>query len=152
MSRTVEVIGEVTLQPDDAAELWRDARRWSAFVEGFQRIETMAENWPEPGAKLVWDSGASGRGRVTEKVSENAPTRFATKVYEDRLYGTQAASFAPNTEGGADVTLSLEYELTNNNPFKAAADLLFIRRALRDALRRTLRRFAVEAEEHARLR
>ena len=152
MSRTVAVTGDVALQPDEAAELWRDPGRWSAFVEGFQRIETKAESWPQPGAKLVWDSSASGRGRVTEKVAENAPTRFATKVYEDRLYGTQAATFVPNSDGGADMTLSLEYELTNNNPFNAVADLLFIRRALRDALRRTLRRFAVEAEEHARLR
>jgi hypothetical protein len=32
------------------------------------------------------------------------------------------------------------------------ADVLFVRRALRDALRRTLRRFAVEAEEEAGLR
>jgi hypothetical protein len=32
------------------------------------------------------------------------------------------------------------------------ADALFIRRALRDALRRTVGRFAVEAEEEAGLR
>ena len=50
------------------------------------------------------------------------------------------------------MTLSLEYELTGDNPFKAVLDLLFVRRALRDALRRTLRRYAVEAEEEARLR
>jgi hypothetical protein len=37
-------------------------------------------------------------------------------------------------------------------PFRAVADLLYIRRALRDALVRSLRRFAVEAEEDAGLR
>ena len=152
MTRTVEAAGRVVLQPDEAAALWRDPRRWSAFVEGFQRLESVAGDWPEPGAKLVWDSAPGGRGRVTEKVVESGPARFATKVFEDRLFGTQAAAFAPDTEGGAQVMLSLEYELTGDNPLKGVTDLLFIRRALRDALGRTLRRFAVEAEEEARLR
>ena len=89
---------------------------------------------------------------MTEKVSRNDPTRFATKVYEDRLHGTQTAAFTPNADGGADVELSLEYQLTSGNPFSALVDLLFIRRAVRDALRRTLRRFAVEAQEEAGLR
>ena len=152
MSRTVEAAGRVALQPDEAAALWRDPRRWSAFVEGFQRIEEVGQTWPEPGAKLIWDSGPGGRGRVTEKVAENGPTRFATKVYEDRLYGTQTAWFKPDADGGAEVHLSLQYELTGDNLFNPVTDMLFIRRALRDALGRTLRRFAVEAQEEAELR
>ena len=48
--------------------------------------------------------------------------------------------------------LTLEYELARGGPFRGLADALFIRRALRDALRRTVRRFAVEAEEEAGLR
>ena len=152
MSRTVEAAGTVALQPDEAAALWRDPRRWSAFVEGFQRIEELGAQWPEPGAKLVWDSGAGGRGRVTEKVADSGATRFVTKVYEDRLYGTQTATFVPDAHGGASMHLSLEYELTGDNPLNAVTDLLFIRRALRDALGRTLNRFAVEAQEEAGLR
>lgn len=152
MGRTVEAAGRVDLQPDAAAALWRDPARWSAFVEGFQRIEELGGEWPEPGARVVWNSGPGGRGRVTEKVAENGPTRFATKVYEDRLYGTQSAEFVPDADGGAQVRLSLEYELAGENPLNAVTDLLFIRRALRDALRRTLRRFAIEAEEEAGLR
>jgi hypothetical protein len=148
----VEAAGRVALQPDEAAALWRDPRRWSAFVEGFQRIEELGQTWPEPGAKLIWDSGPGGRGRVTEKVAENGPTRFATKVYEDRLYGTQTAWFKPDADGGAEVHLSLQYELTGDNLFNPVTDMLFIRRALRDALGRTLRRFAVEAQEEAELR
>lgn len=149
---TVRATGAVALQPDEAAELWRDPRRWPAFVEGFQRIEDLGAAWPEPGAKLVWDSGAGGRGRVTEKVAESGPARFATKVYEDRLLGTQTAAFVPNAGGGADMELTLEYALTGENPLSPLVDLLFIRRALRDALRRTVTRFAVEAEEETRLR
>ena len=96
--------------------------------------------------------GGRGRGRVTEKVSRSDPTRFATKVYEDRLYGTQTAVFTPGADGGATMELSLEYQLTGDNPLKAVLDLLFVRRAVRDALRRTVRRYAVEAEEEAGLR
>jgi hypothetical protein len=61
------------------------------------------------------------------------------------------------TEGDAseadasEVELSLEYELARYGPLRGLADALFIRRALRDALRRTLYRFAIEAEEEAGL-
>ena len=56
------------------------------------------------------------------------------------------------SEGGARVELSLEYTLTRYGPLGAVADAIFIRRALRDSLRRTLTRFAVEAEDEAGLR
>jgi hypothetical protein len=56
------------------------------------------------------------------------------------------------SEGGSRAELSLEYELTKYGPLSAAADALFIRRAIRDMLRRTLFRFSVEAEEEAGLR
>jgi hypothetical protein len=49
------------------------------------------------------------------------------------------------------VGLELEYELTKSGPLAALTDVLFIRRALTDALRRTLRRFGVEAAEEAAL-
>ena len=67
--------------------------------------------------------------------------------------GTQTISFEP-AEGGTRVALELRYELqpttwARQGPIGKLADVLFIRRALRDALRRTLRRFAIEAEEEA---
>jgi hypothetical protein len=49
------------------------------------------------------------------------------------------------------VELSLEYTLTKYGPLGALADVIFIRRALRDSLRRTLTRFGVEAREDAEL-
>ena len=52
---------------------------------------------------------------------------------------------------GSEAELSLEYELAKYGPLRGVADALFIRRALRDMLRRTLRRFAIEAEEEASL-
>ena len=50
------------------------------------------------------------------------------------------------------MVVELDYELTKYGPLRAVADVIFIGRALRDSLRRTLGRFAVEAEDEAGLR
>jgi hypothetical protein len=47
--------------------------------------------------------------------------------------------------------LRLDYELARGGPLRAIADVLFIRRALNQALGRTLARFATEAAEEAAL-
>ncbi len=142
---------EVALSPEAAMAVWRDTRRWSAFVEGFQRVEEQTPEWPAEGGKVVWVSGAGGRGRVTEKVKSSTPTEFRTLVFEERLVGTQTFRASEEAEGSR-VELSLEYGLTSQSPLRGITDLLFIRRALRDALGRTLRRFAVEAQDEAGLR
>jgi hypothetical protein len=126
--------------------------RWSTFVEGFARELERAPEWPAAGARVVWESTPAGRGRVTEKVVEGeGPDRFVTLVFEDRLHGTQTFRVV-ESEGGSRAELALEYELTKYGPLSALADAIFIRRAIRDSLRRTLSRFSVEAEEEAGLR
>ena len=82
---------------------------------------------------------------------ESGVRRFATRIYEERLAGIQTAEVAL-AEGGSRVELRLDYELAAGGPLRAVADFLFVRRALRDALIRSLRRFAVEAEDDAGLR
>ena len=138
----------VPLEPRRALALWCDVRRWPTFVEGLVRIAEPSSGWPEPGSKVVWESGPGGRGRVTEKVVESGAALVRTQVYEDALVGEQAVSFEP-AEEGARMELRLDYELAQSGPLRGVADVLFIRRALRDSLRRTLGRFAVEAEEEA---
>ena len=132
--------------------LWSDVRRWPSFVEGLARVGEPTGGWPEPGAKVVWESGPGGRGRVTEKVVERSGGRFATQVFEERLVGRQTAGFEAAGEGATRVALELRYELAREGPLGALTDALFIRRALGDSLVRTLRRFAVEAEDEAGLR
>jgi hypothetical protein len=141
----------VPLPPESAVRLWADVRRWPSFVEGFARVVESSPDWPAEGAKVVWESGPTGRGRVTEKVVASDGARLATRVSEERLQGVQRATFAPAPQGST-AAVELEYELTNQGPLRALADVLFIRRAVRDSLRRTLLRFAVEAEEEAGLR
>ncbi len=145
--RTVGAETEIALPPQDALELWTTTDRWATFVEGFARVVERDDAWPGEGGKLVWETSPQGRGRVTEKVLERGPGIIRTRVFEDRLQGIQTARF----EEGR-FRLMLEYELTGGGPLRAVTDVLFIGRAVRDMLRRTVRRFAVEAEEEAALR
>jgi hypothetical protein len=150
--RIARAEGEVVLTPEAALRLWTDPNRWSTFMEGFARIVERDPEWPAEGARLVWESVPAGRGKVTEKVVEPpASDRFASRVFEERLVGVQTFR-AAESEGGSRVELSLEYTLTKYGPLGAVADVIFIRRALRDSLRRTLFRFKIEAEEEAGLR
>jgi hypothetical protein len=149
--RTARAGAAVPLSPAAALELWRDVERWPSFVEGFARRLELSPDWPAEGARVVWESSPDGRGRVTETVVEYETDRFSTQVFEEALMGTQTLRVAPGPDG-AEVELTLDYELAKYGPLAGLADAIFIRRALRDALRRTLFRFGVEAEEEAELR
>jgi hypothetical protein len=143
----------VVLDPEQTLGLWTTPERWPSFVEGFGHMLQLDPAWPQAGSKAVWDSIPGGRGRVTELVLERGERRLVTQVFEDALAGTQTFAVEPGpADGGSIVELTLEYELTRSGPFTGLSDAIFIRRALRDALRRTLRRFAVEADEEAGLR
>lgn len=139
----------VDLDPERAFALWVDLSRWASFVDGFAHVERVDDSWPAEGAKLRWRSVPAGRGLVTERVVASEPgRRFVTQVLEDRMTGAQAVAFTPD-EDGSLVEIELDYQLANKGPLSAITDVLFIRRALTDALRRTLRRFATEAAEDA---
>ena len=150
--RTARAQADLVLTPEAALRLWTEVDRWPSFVEGFARPVDRSPEWPRAGARLVWESTPAGRGRVTEKVMEaEGPDRFVTQVFEERLHGVQTFRVG-ESEGGSRAELALEYQLTKYGPLSAVADVIFIRRAIRDSLRRTLSRFAVEAEEEAGLR
>ena len=149
--RTASAEAEVRLAPEAALRLWTDLSRWPTFVEGFARVIEVDPGWPGEGSRVIWESIPSGRGRVTEKVIESSTGQFATMVFEDRLSGRQALR-AIESESGARLELALEYTLTSYGPLGPLADAIFIRRALRDSLRRTIQRFEVEADEEAGLR
>jgi polyketide cyclase/dehydrase/lipid transport protein len=150
--RTARAETDLVLTPEAALRLWTDVDRWPSFVEGFAHALERAPDWPAAGSRVVWESTPAGRGRVTERAVEGkGPDRFVTQVFEERLNGTQTFRVV-ESEPGSRAELSLEYELTKYGPLSAVADVIFIRRAIRDSLRRTLRRFSVEAEEEAGLR
>jgi polyketide cyclase/dehydrase/lipid transport protein len=142
----------VPLAPEPAFDLWTDLTRWATFVDGFGHVERVDGGWPAEGAKLVWRSGPAGRGVVTERVVASEPgVRLVTQVFEERMRGAQAVIFEPVDDGSTRMDMELDYTLTRSGPLSGVTDFLFIRRALTDALRRTLRRFALEATEESRL-
>lgn len=136
---------EVDGQMSEAEGLWYDLDRWPSFVDGFARVVRREGDWPQPGSRIVWDSVRDGRGRVSERVTAYEVRAAQTVDVEDpRMTGTQTVSFAPAGEGRCRVTLELSYRLKQGGPLAPAVDALFVRRAVRDALGRTLSRFARE--------
>jgi len=119
-------------------ELWYDLARWPAFVDGFAAVVEQDAGWPRRGT-LIWDSHPGGRGRVTERVTRFEPRSGQDLDVEDpTMTGAQRLRFAPGV-----VALELDYRLKGHG---RVLDLLFVRRAMRDSLRRTVDRFAFEVE------
>lgn len=138
--------------PVEAVEdLWLDSARWSAWLDGFGRVVSLDAQWPSEGAVLVWESRPGGRGRVRERVAgRESAERHALEVEDEQLEGTQTVAFRAG-EQGVLVELVLAYELKERNPFTGLVDLLYIRRALRASLQRSLARFAQERIADAEL-
>ena len=129
---------------DEAARLWFDLARWSSFVDGFGVLARNEGDWPHAGTRIVWDSLRNGRGRVVERVVEYEPqVTQLVRVEDPALTGTQRVRLHA-LDGGCEITLELAYELKRPGFGGVLINLFFVRRSLGDALRRTLRRFAVE--------
>lgn len=143
---------ELRSSAEAVEQLWSDPARWPAFVDGFDRVVEQDPSWPAIGSRLVWASHPGGRGRVTEKVIGFEPgVELVVEQSDDQLSGLQRLAFAPVPDAHGDpsgwrvgVALELDYALLRKGPFMVVADPLFVRRALRDSLRRTLERMARE--------
>lgn len=136
---SVEVPGPVA----EAEALWYDLRRWPAWIDGFGAVHRRDDDWPRRGT-LVWDSKPAGRGRVVEHVVAYEPrVGQVAEIEDEKITGRQEVAFTPAGDA-THVELALEYRLKRTGIVMPLVDLLFIRRAQRDALRRTLTRFARE--------
>jgi hypothetical protein len=145
MIRPVRRVHASTVVPgraEEAEALWLDPVRWASWVDGFAHVQLLDEGWPDPGTRLRWVSVPRGRGLVAERVIGRQPARSLTlEVEDEKLTGTQTVTFAPGDDE-VRVTLTLDYELKDSTP--SVVDRFFVRRALRDALDRTVRRFGHE--------
>jgi hypothetical protein len=128
----------------DMEELWYDFSRWPAFMDGFDHVASIDGDWPRAGT-LIWDTHPSGRGRVVEQVTRYEARASQTSEIEDpKITGTQTVSF-----GVGAVVLELRYRLKDS---AWLMDLLFVKRAQRDSLWRTLSRFRIELQTDRELR
>jgi hypothetical protein len=128
----------------EAEALWYDPQRWPSWIDGFGHVVKVEGEWPAVGARAVWDSRPGGRGRVVERVTAyETRTGQTLEVEDETLRGAQRVAFAPVPDG-VEVALELDYELKRSNVLTPLTDALFIRRAVRDSLKRSLTRFARE--------
>ena len=105
----------------EAEELWYDPNRWAAWIDGFGHVDKLEGEWPQVGARLLWDSRPQGRGRVPERVAAYEPRSGQTLDVEDsRLFGTQSVAFEPEGDQ-VRVSLTLEYRLKTANPHRRSA-------------------------------
>jgi Polyketide cyclase / dehydrase and lipid transport len=127
----------------EAEALWYDHRRWPTFVDGLHHVARLEGDWPRAGSRVVWDSVPGGRGRVAERVVAYEPRAGQTlEVEDERMRGEQRVAFVPR-EDGVTVRLELSWTLKEPRGLPVVVDL-FVRRPQREALQRTLRRFAAE--------
>jgi hypothetical protein len=128
----------------EVEELWYDLTRWPAFMDGFDHVASVDADWPRDGT-LIWDTHPGGRGRVVEQVTRYEVRASQTAEIEDpKITGTQTVSF-----GVGAVALELDYRLKDS---AWLMDLLFVKRAQRDSLWRTLSRFRIELQTDRELR
>jgi hypothetical protein len=139
-SATISVPGRTV----DAEALWYDPHRWASWIDGFGHVIKLEGDWPNVGARLVWESPPGGRGRVMERViAYESRTGQTLEVEDETMSGRQQVQFTPAPDH-VDITLSLSYRIKDRTLITPVVDLLFVRRAMNDALRRTVTRFANE--------
>ena len=128
----------------EAEALWYDKHRWASWVDGFGHVLRIDGPWPEVGSRVMWQSPPGGRGLVQERVvAYESRTGQTLEVEDATMTGRQRVAFKPGPES-VEVTLTLDYEIKDRGPLTPVVDQLFVRRAMTDALRRTLRRFSNE--------
>lgn len=128
-----------------AEELWYDTSRWPTFIVGLAHVAKVDGDWPKVGSRVVWDAHPGGRGRVVETVTAHEARVGQTSTVEDeKIHGIQTIAFTPRDEGGVELTLTLDYRVKQEAGVPFFVDLAFVRRPMRDSLRRTLSRFARE--------
>ena len=140
----IEVPGRSVAQ---AEALWYDTARWASFVDGLAHIYAVEGEHPQAGSAVKWESFPGGRGRVLERVVAHEPGRGqVSDVQDTQMRGRQTLTFEEFDGGSVRLGLELDYELKRRSIFTPLVDMLFVRRAQGDSLRRTLIRFARELD------
>jgi polyketide cyclase/dehydrase/lipid transport protein len=130
----------------EAETAWCDTGRWHAWVEGFETLVSVSDDWPAAGAVVRWESSPAGRGAVSERVLRFEPLELVESEIEDgQVIARQLATFTP-LEDGVEVTVDFAYRIKGRSPLTPVVDALFVRRAMQSWLQTTLTRFVVELE------
>jgi hypothetical protein len=128
--------------PQAIRDLWFDARRRPSFIHDWGGV-VKQEGWPATGGILIWETRPGGDGWTREKRSSDDTVVVESEV----LYGEKRVTF-DGTDGDVVMEVTFTYKAKERTP---TWDFLFIRRGQRNALRRTLDRFAIECAAEAEL-
>jgi Polyketide cyclase / dehydrase and lipid transport len=127
-----------------AETAWCDTARWHAWVEGFETIVSVSDDWPAAGAVALWESSPAGRGSVSERVLRLEPLELIESEIEDgHVIARQLVTFTP-LQDGVEVMVDFAYRIKGRSPLTPVLDALFVRRAMQSWLQTSLNRFAVE--------
>jgi hypothetical protein len=148
VSASIVVPGRIS----DAEAIWFDVRRWPTWVDGYGHLAKAEGAWPEVGAQVQWNSPPAGRGRVVERVLRHDPrVEQVVEVEDGKIRGRQTVAFEAVGTEETRVILSLDYELKERNALTPLVDVLFVSRAMRDSIKRTLAKFANECRADGEL-
>jgi hypothetical protein len=135
-----EVRAEVVVEAPgiEAEQLWHDPSRWASWIDGFQHLSKLADDWPLAGARRVWGS----RERfVSETVSRyDAGDRLVTHLEDERISGIQRVTFETD---GVRTRVTVVLDVSPKEKL-APGQRWWLRRKLRQSLQRTLLRFTYE--------
>jgi uncharacterized membrane protein len=122
---------------------------WPEWVDQFRRVDG-SDGYPEAGGTLRWQSGASGRGTVEERVLEHRPRSLHRIAFSDpESEGELEVTFAiePGVDPAATrVTQTMSYSISGGGPLSGLIDVLFVRSQVRRSLERSLSRLRAEVE------
>jgi hypothetical protein len=130
---------ESVLVEASLAETWDayfDPAGWPEWVDAFASVIT-TDGYPLPGGKLVWRTGAAGRGEVTEEVIEHEPrTIHRVRFSDPTMTGELETRFG--MEGtGTRVSQAMTYALVQRGVF-AFLGAIFVRSQVKRSLQRSL--------------
>lgn len=144
-----KVVAEVEIEAS-LAHVWEtffDPATWPAWLDGFRRVTSRDEPWPERGARIVWQSGPTGRGTVAEEVVDHDPRRLHRVRFDDEHARGELETHFEIRGEGVRVEQRLDYVLKQHGVLGPLTDVLFIRGQMRRSLERTLQGLRLEAGE-----
>ena len=132
------------------AETWDaffEEGNWTAWGDAFGGVVS-SEGYPETGGRLVWRTGAAGRGEVSEEVLAHEPRTLHLIAFSDpTMSGKLETRFS--LEGSETrVTQAMDYRLAERGVF-AFLGALFVRSQVARSLERSLAGFRDHVAESA---
>src|SRR5688500_5588927 len=143
-------VEETILAEASLAETWDayfDPAGWPEWVDAFASVVS-SDGYPLEGGKLVWRTGAAGRGEVSEEAAEHEPrTLHRIRFTDPTMPGELETRFSmegPHTR----VSQAMTYSLAERGVF-AFLGALFVRSQIKRSLQRSLGGFRAHVAERA---